>query len=205
MAHPYRSQADSSKARRRGALSGGNRSGSKEGKLISAAKSEAKPSISDISVGGRKSLSRFARGGKVRPRGNVNVNILMPQSGGQDHPQPIPIPIPAPPPGPPGGGGPPMVPPPGGPPMPPPMMRARGGRIKKQTGGAADRATNLENDTPSTPLSTVPDEMRRRAGSNGNVAGKAGRASGGRIHMTAGAESGKGRLQKARQYNARRP
>jgi len=112
----------------------------------------------------------YARGGKVK--GNT-TNIIITGGGAQKQPVPVPVPTGGPPPG-----GAPMGPPPGGPPMgampggPPPPMRAKGGRV---LGGDATK-DNL-------------DAWSARAAKNSY-------AKGGRI--SAGAESGVGRLQKAR-------
>lgn len=86
---------------------------------------------------------KYARGGKVGTK--VNVNIINPPSrGGAGAPPPPllppamgPAPGPATPMLPPGGGAPPMPLPPGGPPM------KRGGRVK-MTGGAASGVGRLQ-------------------------------------------------------------
>lgn len=128
----------------------------------------------ETKVEGRKGPSRFARGGKVRHKGTqTNIAIVVPQKGGSPTdaaPQggPAMPPMAGPPPMP-------MPMPPGGPPGGPggpPPMRASGGRV----GGDSTKA-NL-------------DKWSARAKANSY-------ARGGRL-PTAGAESGVGRLQKAR-------
>lgn len=101
--------------------------------------------------------SKYAKGGKVKGKTIVNINVGQPQGQGQQVPVPIPVPAGGPPPGAqamppkppmmmapppqggPGMGGPPMPPPQGMPPgMPPPMMgRKRGGRIPMDAGAGS--------------------------------------------------------------------
>lgn len=145
------------------------------GGAFSKVTSKSAAEAHDARPAGKSSPKRYARGGKVK--GNT-TNIII-AGGGEKQPTPMPMPMPAgPPPG--AGGPPPGGPPPGagGPPPgaggPPPgmPMRKSGGRIP---GGTSTKA-NL-------------DAMSKRAKDNSY-------ARGGKI--TAGAESGEGRLQKAR-------
>lgn len=130
-----------------------------------------------------------ANGGRAKKKGGTNVNVIVAPQGGATPPMPPPViagpppamPMPPKPPmgapGLPPGGGPIMPPPPG---LPPPGMvapRARGGRIDgDEPQGDAVTARTLKNE--------------------GLVRG---RAKGGHLphhHMTAGAATGVGRLQK---------
>jgi hypothetical protein len=135
--------------------------------------------------GGR--IKGRAEGGRVKGRTNVNVIVMPPTSPGQGGPNVPPPVLPT--------GNPPV--PPGSatplPPMPlmapalppngigtnpavPPIPRRRGGRVH-HTDVGEDKAL-------------IRSMVKRSA--------LKGRAKGGRIHMTAGAESGEGRLEKAR-------
>lgn len=130
-----------------------------------------------------------ARGGRSRAKGATHVNVIIQQPSGNTPVVPPPVippvgvggPPPAmkPPGAPPGVGGPPMggmpMPPPPG--LPPPGMippRKRGGRIEKHEDAAQDAAEIRSMVKPSA--------LKR--------------ASGGSIKMTAGSESGPGRLEK---------
>lgn len=142
-------------------------------------------------------LDRYARGGKVKKGTTVNV-IVAPGAGGDKTPLPVNAPpgaAPLPPPRPP------MMPPPGGmPPGGPPGMMPRrdGGRAGYKKGGAVKsgpaweegnkNATPVEhspgkNDTAK--INSKPPLLTRKRG---------GRA----YPLTAGADSGEGRLQKTR-------
>lgn len=157
-----------------------------------------------------------------KPKGNTTVNIIV-GKGGPDAPPPMPPPMPAGPPPPPPMAGPPGPPP--GPPhgMPPMPMRAAGGRIKKEEGGGVDKPDGKKvlgaagAATTGVGAGKYLHEMTRPGGGSlrGKLVGaglgalglglgaksmeskdKSDRASGGR--MTAGADSGIGRLQKAK-------
>jgi hypothetical protein len=172
MAHPYHMHREQQVAHRRvGPHLKEHPSGATKlakGTAFSKVTSKTAAENHDSKPEGRKG---YARGGKVK--GNT-TNIIITGGGGAQK-QPVPVPVPGPP-----AGGPPMGPPPGGPPMgampggPPPgvPMRAKGGRV---LGGDATK-DNL-------------DAWSARAAKNSY-------AKGGRI--SAGAESGVGRLQKAR-------
>lgn len=86
-------------------------------------------------------LDRRARGGKVKGKTVVNVNVMQP-SGDDKAAVPLPIPVPA------GGPGPmppkpPMMPPAGGPPVPGPMPGAPGLPVRKRGGAVKMTAGSL--------------------------------------------------------------
>lgn len=93
--------------------------------------------VRDDDIRGHSSKpGRFARGGKVKGKGDTNITIVVPGGGAGAPPKP---------PMPPMGAGPPPMPPPPGmgmgpPPGPPPgmPMRAAGGRVGKAGGGALE-------------------------------------------------------------------
>lgn len=89
--------------------------------------------VRDDDIRGHSSKpGRYARGGKVKSKGDTNITIVVPGGGAGAPPKPPMPPIgaaPPPMPMPPPPGGPGMVPPPG---MP---MRAAGGRVGKAGGG----------------------------------------------------------------------
>lgn len=205
MAHPYaehrQHKVESSRAAvlTKGYASGGaaHPDAAQDRKLVKAmVKTKA------LKVDGQKGtsarLDRYARGGKVKGKGATNVNVIIAPQGGGDHSAP-PMPplsagaaggppsLPAPPPAPAM-----MKPPMGGPPGMP--MRASGGRIKS---GPA-WAEGLRNGTPvehTDGKNDTKDIVRPRQvtyAKGGKV--EAGKGMGPR--MTAGAESGEGRLQK---------
>jgi hypothetical protein len=131
-------------------------------------------------IGGKSMPKRYARGGKVKGhgKGGNTTNIVI--ASHKPQPTPVPVPVPAGGPGGPPPGGPPMMPPgaggppgmpPGGPPMP---MRAKGGRVDGES-----TKENIEG-------------WSSRAAKNSY-------AKGGKV--MAGAMSGEGRLEKAK--NAR--
>lgn len=169
---------------------------------------------------GRTHLAKRARGGATHGKkhhGGTKVNVIVaPQGGGAPMPAP---PRPAmPPPGapPPGMAPPGMMPPrPGMPPpgMPPGagMMRARGGRLAKRASGGqfdADDNDNFRGPFPAgnrgTPKGHLEEEKRPAYYGKGEVGvakgGRVGRADGGKIPDQAGAGSGLGRIEKARDY-----
>lgn len=120
-----------------------------------------------------------ARGGRTKGATHVNV-IVAPQTAPTPNTPPPDLAklaaqaAPPPPPMGPPPGGPPPMPPQGGPPMP---MRAKGGRISKmddEDGGLSDKLIN----------DVLSEEGMRK------------RAKGGGVHMTAGAATGIGRLEK---------
>ncbi len=142
-----------------------------------------------------------ARGGKV---GRTNVNVIIAQKPDQPQampmagagPTPSPIPAPAPPPMPPPG-----MPPPGlgammGGGMP--GLRSAGGRAEYKRGGSVKgKPRYMTVGTPPEPspgkndldkISTKPPLLTRKRGGKVDPS----------LHMTAGAESGEGRLQKTR-------
>ena len=128
------------------------------------------------------------RGGRAHKKGSTHVNVIVGPQGGQPASPPPMLPpqlagaMPKPPMPPMGGpppGGPPMMPPgaggppPGGPPMP---LRARGGKVM---GG---------HPTLSKDADTIDKTMKEE--------GLVRKAKGGGVHMTAGAVTGEGRLEK---------
>lgn len=185
MAHPYANNHETKVSRRRvGKIlsSGGASAAHEKVKHIYPGIHGGGSDAVANKVPGKTKPGRFARGGKVKGH-RTNIAIVVPQksappSGGPQGgpasppmagpPPPMPMPMPPPGAGPGGPGG------PGGPPgMPPPPMRARGGKV---IGGEAT-AGNLKS-------------WSKRASKNSY-------ARGGRL-PTAGAESGVGRLQKAK-------
>lgn len=178
MVHPFHQHAEHKKGHTRvkhilssGGASHPDAAADKKlfGKLIAAHDS------GESKVEGRKGPARFARGGKVhKAKGQTNIAIVVPQKSNSPAPEPQAGPVP---PGP--TAGPAAMPPPmppsgaGGPPgMPPPPMRASGGRV-----GGDSSKENLK-------------------GWSGRAKSKS-YARGGRL-PTGGAESGVGRLQKAK-------
>ena len=138
-------------------------------------------------------LDRFARGGAVKGKGKTTVNVIVAPGGGQDkQPMPMPVPVPA-------GAAPAPMPPPRPPMMPPGApgagppgmpMRASGGRIK--TGPTWEEGlrngTQVQHDKGKNDQNKISDKPALLTRRNG------GRA----YPLTAGAESGLGRLQKTR-------
>jgi len=146
--HPYNSHREQQVAHRRVAtILGGSPAGAQKhakGHAFSKLTSKS-AAVRDDDIAGRKSPQRFARGGKVKGKGDTNIAIILPGGGKGALPEGLPM-----------GAAPPM-PPPGGPPMPPPPMgggmpgmppggpppgmpmRASGGRV----GGVATKA-NLD-------------------------------------------------------------
>lgn len=160
-------------------------------------------------------LDRFARGGKVKKSPKTNVNVIVaagghpPQQGGLGAPVPMGPPV-----GPAAGAAPPPMPPkpvlpPPGPaagPMPggPPMMPRRNGGRTFAKGGKVAKGVFEEGRRNGTQVSHTPgkndlDDITDKP----PITRKRG---GGVPHMTAGAESGEGRLQKAtNQRRSKRP
>lgn len=132
---------------------------------------------------GKHRQDKFARGGRTKKHGDVNIAIVTPHRQGAT---PVPVPAGAPPPMPAGpppgmGAGPPGMPPglpPGGPPM---GLRARGGRAYKHGGhvpGGAATKSNLKG-------------WANYAKHGTHL------ATGGKVKMTAGAATGVGREEQA--------
>lgn len=173
MAHPFKQYHEDkvSRARVGKILSSGNTSAAHEKtKEIYPGINPGKSMGSATKVPGKKSPGRYARGGKVKGH-RTNIAIVVPQKS-----PPTPGPqagAAAPPPG--AAPAPMPMPPPGagGPPGAPPMpMRARGGKVAGEATKANIKAWDKRSDSNS---------YKR----------------GGRL-PTAGAESGVGRLQKAK-------
>lgn len=143
--HPYNQHREQQVAHRRvDTILNGSPSGAKQhaqGPAYSKITSKS-AAMRDDDVRGHSAPSRFARGGKVRGKGDTNIAIVMP--GGGKPPLAGGAPMLGPPPGapgipPPGA----MPPPPGGPPMPMggPPMRASGGKV---TAGAESGVGRLQ-------------------------------------------------------------
>lgn len=191
MANPYRAQAKSTSASKFKAISGKSSSGKpfdaspENSDRMAASYKSTRTSGADVSPSGKttKRLDKYARGGAVGKKGtNITINIVG-KPGEDKPPMPLPLPIPmgGPPPGPP-----PMEPPPPGPiPGPGPMMRKAGGRVNKANGGAAEKGHPNEGLTrrPPPKSESVPTAQ-----------------TGGRVKMTGGADTGVGRLDKAKAY-----
>jgi len=178
MAHPYKQYHETKVSRSRVGkiLSSGNTTAAHEKtKDIFPGIHGGGSSGSGTKVPGGKKPGRYARGGKVKGH-RTNIAIVVPQKGAPSTPgpqagaagPPPPMAAPAPPMPMPPPGA--GGPPPGGPPMP---MRARGGKVIP---GEATKENIKKWD---------------------NRASKNSYARGGRL-PTAGAESGVGRLQKAK-------
>ncbi len=182
--------------------------------------------VHGLKRGGR--LDKFQRGGAAKKKHGTQVNIAVVAPHGRDHGAPAGGPPPggAPPPMPP-------APPMGGPPMPPPgmgmgappglpprgPMMKRGGKVKKfQRGGVAAMpalpaqaalAPGLAGGMPpglaSAPgLATAPGLAGRMPG-RWQRGGKAGNGKlGGGMPQKGGAETGQGRLDKAKGYRKNR-
>lgn len=136
--HPFNQHREQQVSHRRvNTILSGSPPGAKqhaEGAAFSKITSKSAASRDD-DVRGHSSAKRFARGGKVKGKGDTNIAIVMP--GGGKPPLAGGGPMLGPPPGapgmppPPGGPGP-MMPPPGAPPMP---MRASGGKVNSYARG----------------------------------------------------------------------
>lgn len=188
MAHPYQAHKEVHPGRKRAHemskhFKRGGRAHSDEAedkklfnKLI--AKHEGTEAVPGRKAGGR--LDKYARGGKTKHGSQVNIAIVSPRGHQRDG---------APAPGgglpPPGGGL-----PPGGPPMPPkPPMPPPGGPM----GGPPGLPPGGPPGMP--PPGMKPPGMMKRGGKVYKRGGKVG--------MTAGADSGVGRKEKARAYGLR--
>lgn len=182
MAHPYKQYHEDKVSRSRVGkiLSSGNTTAAHEKTkdIFPGIHGGGSSGGSGTKVPGGKKPGRYARGGKVKGH-RTNIAIVVPQKSAPPTPAgpqagaagPPPMAAPAPPMPPPGAGGPPGLPPglpPGGPPM-----RARGGKVIP---GEATKE-NIK-------------KWDKRASRNSY-------ARGGGL-PTAGAESGVGRLQKAK-------
>lgn len=143
--HPYNNHREQQVAHRRVAtiLGGTPSGGSKQASGHAFSKITSKSAAArDGEITGKNSSNKYARGGKVKGKGDTTINIVVPGGGAKP-----PMPPPMPPPG--LGAGPPPGLPPGGPPMPPPgmgpggppgmPMRAAGGRIGS-SGNAGEKA-----------------------------------------------------------------
>lgn len=147
MSHPYLKDARGGQSARLKSISSDTKSYSKvmENKPLTIEKPEGPMKAVGLgapdgySEKSKPRLDRFKRGGAVKGKTNVTVNIISPGKGGDDA-QAVPVPVPVgPPPMPPPGamaGGPPPMPPGAMPPpgMIPPGMRANGGRAYKRGG-----------------------------------------------------------------------
>lgn len=205
MANPYRGQAKSTNAAKFKAISGKSSSGkafdgaSEDSDKV--AKSYRSTATSGPDVPAVKSAKRLdkpvrkATGGAVSKKGTtVNVNVI--STPKEDKPIPIPIPD-GPPPSPPPGGPPgPMVGAPQLGPPPGPMMRKDGGRVaSKFSGGeiAAGEAEVKKGLASAATKAAASDAASRQMK-------EAMKKDGGRVKMTGGAETGVGRLDKAKAY-----
>lgn len=152
-------------------------------------------------------IATYATGGAVararggRTKGATTVNVIIPPQGGQPDsglgssmsPQlagllpkpPMAPPMAGPPPG-----APPMMPPPGsgGPPPGGMPMRAKGGRVKGELGGEGKFEYADDGDGDGSMGSIISDALKEE--------GLIRKARGGGVHMTAGAVTGIGRLEK---------
>lgn len=130
--HPYNQHREQQVAHRRVAtILNGSPSGAQkhnQGQAFSKLTSKS-AAVRDDDVRGHSAPKRFARGGKVKGKGDTNIAIVLP--GGGKPPMPGPGPMAGPPPGPAAG----LPPPPMGGPPPGMPMRARGGKV--MTAGAA--------------------------------------------------------------------
>jgi hypothetical protein len=145
MAHPYHEHHEHKKSHSRVSnMLKGEHEGAMQhasSHAFSRVTSKGEADAHEHKISGKKTIGRFARGGKVKGKGHqTNIAIVVPHHGAAGGgpaggpPPPMP-PMGGPPPGMPPGGPPPGMPPggPGGPPpgMPPgmPPMRARGGKV----------------------------------------------------------------------------
>ncbi len=204
MAHPFASQARSgNKAKFKSIVgkAGGGQVHSDEAqdrRLISKMMAKHEKMEGEKVAGGKSKgrMDKYARGGRADPK--VKITIVNPQ-GENRAPPPLPQLAalgPAAAGAPPGPSPVPGAMPGGGAPMPPPMMRKDGGRIAKAGGGSLPPRPLPRPGTPEQEtlegVKRILDQDRKGKKSGGRVA----KARGGR--MTAGAESGVGRLQKAK-------
>jgi hypothetical protein len=221
MSHPYLKDARGGQSARLKSIASDTKSYSKakENKPLTIEKPEGPMKAVGLgapdgySEKSKPRLDRFKRGGAVKGKTNVTVNIISPGKGGDDaQPVPVPVPVgplpgapPMPPPGAMAGGPPPgAMPPPG---MIPPGMRAAGGRAYKK-GGRVKKAdggdVTWEEGSGRGML-----EDRKYAGmrhQTGSYSGPPRKADGGSVGVTgkpmaktkmAGAGSGQGREEKA--------
>jgi hypothetical protein len=148
----------------------------------------------------------YADGGKVRHKGASHVNVIV-ATPGQSRPVPVPVPAAAapmpqrPPMPPPGAGAPPGGMPPGMP-MRPPMAGGAPGMMPPGAAGVPGMMMHADGGRTSHEGRDArgPDPIEKVREKNERMYGEL-RADGGRTpRMTAGAESGEGRMEKSRAY-----
>lgn len=180
MAHPFASHREqvTSKKRVGHVMKGGKQPHSDvvaDKKLFSDLMAKHEAKEAGIAHGKSKGrLDKYARGGRTKAKEGTRINIVNVAPSDKSPPDAGAAP----------GGPPPMAPPP--PPAPPPMMAGPGMPPGLPPGGPMGGPPGLR----------PPGLMKR--------GGRIKLARGGKLGMTAGAETGKGRLQKSKKYNARK-